>query len=107
MKTNYYHVLAECDQEAESTKFIEYSLKKILQTLENYINSLSGKPMDANARLNFLKNKFNHNWFSRKEYNGFHQNISTATASRDLLYGVEQNILEKMREKNNTKYQFI
>lgn len=103
----YYHVLAECDSEAESTKFIEYSLAQILEALDEYVQTVSGKPMDPDDRMRFAKTKLNESWFSRKDYITLHKNISSATASRDLLHGVEARLLEKSGEKNKTKYRFI
>ena len=52
----YYHVLAECDSEAGSTKFIEYSLAQILEALDEYVQTVSGKPMDPNDRIRFCQN---------------------------------------------------
>jgi len=103
----YYHVLAECDSEAESTKFIEYSLAQILEALDEYVQTVSGKPMDPDDRIRFAKTKLNESWFSRKDYITLHKNISSATASRDLLRGIEARLLEKSGEKNKTKYRFI
>ena len=103
----YYQVLAECDSEAESTKFIEYSLTQILKALNEYVQTVSGKPMDATGRLKLAKTKLGKNWFSRKDYISLHKNISSATASRDLLHGLEAHLLEKSGEKNKTKYRFI
>lgn len=103
----YYNILAQCDAEAESTKFIEYSLQLISNVLDEHIQSITYAPMDMNARLNHAKSKFQTKWFSRKEYIQVHKSISTATASRDLLHGVESLILEKVGDKNKTKYRFI
>lgn len=52
---NYYDVLAQCDREGDSTKFIEFSLDIILSALENYRNSTSVNLKDASARLQYAK----------------------------------------------------
>jgi Fic family protein len=44
---------------------------------------------------------------SRKDYSLVHRDISTATASRDLLYGVEQGVLVKTGIHNKARYQFV
>lgn len=106
-QNEYYNVLAQCDQEAESTKFIEYSLQLISDVLDEHITTVSGTPMDTDTRLNYAKSKFKSIWFSRKDYIQVHKNISTATASRDLIHGVESMILEKVGDKNKTQYRFI
>lgn len=105
-QSEYYQVLAQCDSEAESTRFIEYSLQLIVTTLEDQIKDISGVTMNHNSRLNYAKSKFKENWFSRKEYIQIHKNISSATASRDLAYAIEERILEKAGIKNQTKYRF-
>lgn len=103
----YCRVLALCDAEAESTKFIEYSLQLISVSLDDHIKTVSGKALDTDARLVYAKSNFKLDWFSRKEYIQVHKTISTATASRDLMHGVGANILEKSGDKNRTKYRFI
>ena len=102
----YYAVLSQCDIEAESTKFIEYSLQQISTALDECLLDISGKAMGVNERLNFAKYNLGKKWFSRKEYFNLIKNISTATASRDLLSGVEMDMLEKASDKNKTKYRF-
>jgi Fic family protein len=42
--------------------------------------------------------------FSRKIYLEYIKDISTATASRDLKYGVEQKLITKRGDKNKTEY---
>jgi Fic family protein len=49
---------------------------------------------------------FQKNNFSRKDYLTLFKTISTATASRDLSQGVQQNLLQKSGDKNNTRYKF-
>jgi len=105
-QVEYYEVLAACDASGDSTAFIEYSLEKIDRALKAYLHTLSGKTMDLQGRLKLASNEFKVHWFSRKEYLLFHKNISSATASRDLLQGVELKSLEKKGEKNRTKYRF-
>lgn len=106
-QSEYYLVLAQCDKEAESTKFIEYSLQLISGVLDAHIDTISGTPMDTDARLNYARSKFKSTWFSRKDYIQEHKNISTATASRDLCHGLESMVLEKIGDKNKTRYRFI
>lgn len=106
-QAEYYNVLSQCDAEAESTKFIEYSLGLISSSLEEHLQTISGNPMDSKTRLNFAKPHLKSTWFTRKEYIQLQKSISSATASRDLLHGVEESILEKVGDKNRTKYRFV
>ncbi|HBK83533.1 MAG TPA: cell filamentation protein Fic, partial [Flavobacterium sp.] len=46
------------------------------------------------------------NMFSRKDYMQSFKNISAPTASRDLKWAVEQNLLAKFGELRLTEYQF-
>lgn len=103
----YYSVLAKCDQEGESTSFIEFSLKLILEALQRYKSIASPMVHDSRSRLDYAKNKLSNEWFSRKDYVNIFKDISTATASRDLLLGIEEDILKKRGEKNQTRYHFI
>jgi hypothetical protein len=60
----------------------------------------------SEARLTYAKNHFQERSFLRKDYLKLHSQISTATASRDLLKGVVHKILIKTGEDNQTQYQF-
>lgn len=95
----YYQILGECDAEGESTKFIEYSLQQIALALEQYLEQVHVKPLDQEARLRFALSSFSHGAFTRKQYMALHKNISSATASRDLLWGVTKGFLNKSGEK--------
>lgn len=104
---DYYRVLGESDACGESTPFIEFSLDVIQRALEDYTGDLKFQPQDAASRLNTAHEKFSENWFSRKDYLDLHSRISTATASRDLAYGLHENILMRKGDKNQTHYQFL
>ncbi len=103
----YYDVLSQCDKAANSTAFIEFSLGQILTTLCEYSTSIGNQVVDSIGRLEYAKTKFVGAWFSRKDYIEVHKNISTATASRDLLKGVDSGMLIKRGEKNQVKYKFL
>ncbi|MBK5208443.1 MAG: hypothetical protein JJE44_02930, partial [Flavobacteriaceae bacterium] len=42
--------------------------------------------------------------FTRKDYMNIFKDISSSTASRDLKNGVKMKLLDKIGEKNKTKY---
>lgn len=102
---NYYNVLGECDRRGNSTPFIEFSLNLILVALENYRKSISVNYVnDPESRLHYARKALQGHWFSRKQYMDVFKSISTATASRDLKFGLDQEILDKKGEKSQVIY---
>ena len=81
-------------------------LNLILESLNKYGKNISIKPKDSIARLAYVKEIFREVKFSRKDYMLTHQDISQATASRDLLQGIEKGILKKSSSDNQTIYEF-
>lgn len=104
-QNKYYDVLGKSDKDGNSTKFIEFSLQAILQALKEYRSISQQKPNDAQTRLEYAKSYLNNKWFSRKAYLAIH-NISAATASRDLLFGLQNKLLTSSGSKNQIKYKF-
>lgn len=103
----YYDVLSACDSSGESTQFIEYSLQQIVLALEHYLQQVHVKSLDQEARLRVAQLRFSHHSFTRKKYMALHNNISSATASRDLLWGVSNSLLTKSGEKKLSIYCFL
>jgi Fic family protein len=103
----YYDVLGESDEQGESTSFIEFSLKVIYEALFSYSKTAPTLSKDYMSRLLYAKGKMPKVWFSRKDYIGIHKDISTATASRDLLSGIKKGILKKKGDKNQIQYFFL
>ena len=102
----YYRVLEECDKLGESTLFIEFSLGVIHSALIFYRQSIPRIREDFSTRLYYAKSKIRSPWFSRKDYLLVHSDISTATASRDLLLGLQKGLLKWRGEKNQRHYCF-
>jgi Fic family protein len=103
----YYEVLSKSDHLGTSTPFIEFSLTLIHEALIEYQTTTSPLPMDAMDRLLFASRELADRWFSRKEYLSVHKDISTATASRDLLCGVEKGLLKYKGNKNQSFYYYL
>jgi Fic family protein len=101
----YYNVLSNCDKKGESTEFIEFMLEIIAESLEELL-SIQNIDLDKEERIESFKDIINDEYFTRKDYLRNFKEISTATASRDLKYGVEMKILKKKGEKNLTKYKY-
>lgn len=103
----YYQVLGECDRSGDSTAFIEYALTQILKSLEKYRKETSFMITDPLARLEYAKRSLANRSFSRKDYLQIFKNISSATASRDLDLGVNNGLLIRKGQKNQTVYIFV
>lgn len=103
----YYDVLGESDKQGESTSFIEFSLKTIHQALSSYSKTAPTLSKDYISRLTYAKGILSKDWFSRKDYLEIHKDISTATASRDLLSGIKKGMIKKKGQKNQIQYCFI
>ncbi|XVN41723.1 MAG: Fic family protein [Rickettsia endosymbiont of Argas persicus] len=106
-QSEYYHILSKCDKLGESTLFIEFMLDQILAALKLYSNNIVYEANSPLSRIEFAKTALADKWFTRKDYITVHKNISTATASRDLAYGLDQGILISKGEKNQICYKFL
>ena len=98
----YYKALSESDNHGKSTKFIEYMLEIINNSLEYTLN-IGNRKLTQIDRLNYFKEQ-NIKKFTRKDYMNIFKDISSATASRDLNKGIEMNFFVKIGDKNKTKY---
>ena len=103
---DYYDSLAKCDSAGESTVFIEFMTTQILEALKMYNSNNISQINTPISRLEFTKIILKQDWFSRKDYQLIHKEISTATASRDLNFGLQAGILIYKGTKNQTYYQF-
>ncbi len=104
-QAEYYNVLSQSDELGSSTPFIEFMLGIILQSLENLLKT-QNRTLTTETRIELYKDIIGANEFSRKDYLQNFKEISQATASRDLKWAVEQNILTKIGDKRLTKYQY-
>jgi Fic family protein len=99
---DYYRALSASDKEGASTKFIAFMLKIIDESLLILLNNGTRKLNESERLELFLE--FNTNTFSRKDYLTYYSEISTATASRDLKFGVAQNIILMVGDKKTATY---
>lgn len=98
----YYKALSQSEKEGKSTKFIEYMLKIIDNSLSNLLNN-SNKRLSGNERITIFLEQ-NSSEFTRKDYMNFFKEISSATASRDLKNAVDNKIIVKTGDKKTAKY---
>ena len=78
----YYKALSQSDKEGKSTKFIEYMLKIIDNSLLDLLEK-STKKLSDEDRINIFLEQ-NENEFTRKDYLNYFKDISSATASTPL-----------------------
>lgn len=101
----YYDSLGKSDNSGESTVFIEFMLEIILKSLIDLLNiqNVSLSNMD---RIGLFKPLIKNDFFTRKEYLKNFREISSATASRDLRFALDNGLIEKTGDKNTTRYRF-
>lgn len=104
-QTEYYKALGQSDKLGSSTPFIEFMLSIILQTLENLLKT-QNRTLNTETRIAFFKDNVSSNEFCRKDYLQTFKEISQPTASRDLKWAVDQDILIKTGDKRLTKYRY-
>jgi Fic family protein len=103
----YYRNLVKGDETGDCTDFIAFILKQIQTALEQLLNDTRSVTLTAYDRLDFAGSIFTDGVFSRKDYQNRIKNISSATASRDLQYGVETGVLQRSGDKRTAVYSFV
>lgn len=101
----YYESLGKSDNTGESTVFVEFMLEIILESLIDLLN-IQNVSLTNIDRINLFKPIVKNDFFTRKEYLKNFREISSATASRDLKFAVDNGLIEKMGDKNKTNYRF-
>jgi Fic family protein len=103
----YYRALALSDKDGDSTIFIEFMLNIIKTALKGFAGDLKSVVETTNTRLDSAREVLGSRQFSRNDYMKLHKNISSATASRDLVVGVKAKKLAKKGDKAITRYWFV
>jgi Fic family protein len=101
----YYTALNRSDTAGESTPFLLF----MLQTIDEALRELLAErrpPLTAEERLETYQRTNREKSFSRKAYLAEFKTLSTATASRDLKWAVDQKRLIKKGDKRLTEYWF-
>lgn len=101
----YYESLRKSDNTGESTVFIEYMLEIILESLQELL-SIQNVSLTNVDRIILFKSIVKNDFFTRKAYLNNFREISSATASRDLKFAVENGLIEKMGDKSTTRYRY-
>src|SRR5690606_22765477 len=98
----YYKALSHSDKEGKSTKFIEFMLRMIDQSLSELLENAIKRLSEKERIQIFLE--VHVGAFSRKDYLKFFKDISSATASRDLKNAVDNKLISKSGDKKTTIY---
>jgi Fic family protein len=98
----YYKALSISDKNGSSTPFIEFMLTQINLSLKELLTFNVANLTQVERMAYFISSTKEE--FTRKNYMDIFKKISTATASRDLKKGIELNLIEKIGDKNKTKY---
>ena len=98
----YYQALSKCDKQGESTIFIEFMLTILSDSLDELLVQRSGPVFNSDRIRIFLSSGIEE--FTRKNYMNYFKTISSATASRDILFAVKENLVKKFGDKNKTIY---
>jgi Fic family protein len=99
----YYEILEVCDKEGKSTKFIEFTLNAINESFTELLKS-QNRNFTTKERVVYFIEVYKDETFTRKDYLGIFKDISSATASRDLKFAVDQKLVEKTGDKRKTQY---
>lgn len=101
----YYKALSQSDKSGQATPFIDFMLGVIYDALQLVLNS-QRPALSNNDRLMIFKETHKNFEFSRQDYLKCFKEISSATASRDLKFAVDEGILQKSGDKRMTRYNF-
>ena len=104
-QSEYYRILGESDNKGESTGFIEFMLQIINESLEELLTNQNIN-LTSQDRISIFKDKIKNSSFNRQDYMRQFKDISASTASRDLKFAVDDDILEKSGDKRTTLYKF-
>ncbi len=99
----YYQALSNSDKQGESTIFIEFMLNILSDSLDELLAERSG-PISGSDRIRiFLSSGIKE--FTRKKYMNYFKTISSATASRDMLFAVKEDLVKKFGDKSKAIYE--
>jgi Fic family protein len=104
-QSEYYKILGESDNKGDSTGFIEFMLQIINESLEELLTNQNVN-LTSQDRISIFKDKIKNSSFNRQNYMRQFKDISASTASRDLKFAVDDDILEKSGDKRTTLYKF-
>ena len=103
----YYQVLEKCDAAGDSTLFIEFSLKLILNALNDFRSTFRPGRKTGKDRIEYSFSFLAGKEFSRIDYMRLFPELSTASASRDLAMAVRNKTFAVFGDKRSAKYKVL
>jgi len=102
----YYRTLAESDDTKDCTGFIAFMLTQLQTALLGLLAETRSVTLTVEDRIAQAGTAFGKVTFTRKDYQNVFKGISTATASRDLSYGVNAGLLKRTGDRRTSVYRF-
>ena len=107
-QADYYEYLNLAQKSDDPTGFVVFLVSIIRDSLLEGLRYSYERPTDGkqDSRLAQAKVHFKNTYFSRKDYMMIHPTISDSMATKDLKYGVNEGLLDRLGSNNGTKYKF-
>jgi Fic family protein len=105
-RPDYYAAIRQAQEEQNSASFVEFMLRQIQRSLSNLWNADWSTANTVEERLAFAKVQFEKATFTRKEYLQRFKSISAVTASRDLKWGTDAEMLIRTGDRRTAVYRF-
>ena len=102
-QNRYYEALNKSDSLGHCTPFIAFMLDCILKSL-NALHHLPNVALKEEDRISVFKEIIGKKSFTRKDYLQHFKSISSATASRDLKFATEREILHRTGTQRLSSY---
>jgi Fic family protein len=102
-QAEYYRAFDISNSRGDSTAFVEYMLSVIDGSLGVVLRSQT-MPLGSADRLDVFLSASPADSFSRQDYLDYWPGLSPTSASRDLRYGVDAELLSRTGEKNKARY---
>lgn len=105
-QAGYNQALQDSQSVGSSNPFIDFMLEALKTALQVQLENKSAT-QTFETRIRSFSEYIGDRSFSRRDYQLYHKNISTATASREMTKAVEDGILERSGDKRNATYQYL
>ncbi len=105
-QAEYYRALEACDKKGDSTEFIEWMLRIILKSLQEFSTVCLPARETFETRIEIARREFGGRDFTRADYLKLIKTISAPTASRDLAHAVKVKTLQRIGADRLTTYSF-
>lgn len=105
-RPEYYAVIRRAQDEQSSACFVEFMLRQIKRSLLSLWSSSWSTSNTVEERIGIARSHFGIERFTRKAYLQLFKTISPVTASRDLKWGSDTEILIREGDRRTAVYRF-